>query len=117
MSVSTGAVHSPVKRDTHHQFCGRFELEGKLNFVTLTFSFHNAGLGEIFQRLPGVCPQQRWTKREGGRARLSLRGHGKLIRGQNTTVEMQLVSVFMELLQAVPTKTTPVWVYHLQRGP
>lgn len=47
--------------------------------------------------------------------RVSLLGHGKLIRGQNTTVEIQLVTVFMEPLQAAPTQTSPVWVYHLQR--
>lgn len=45
--------------------------------------------------------------------RVSLLGHGKLIKGQNTAVEIQLVTVFMEPLQAVPTQTSPVWVYHL----
>lgn len=57
------------------------------------------------------------VKREHRLARVNLLGHGKLIRGQNSAVEILLVTVFMEPLQAAPTQTSPVWVYHLQRRP
>lgn len=48
---------------------------------------------------------------------VSLLGHGKLIKGQNSAVEILLVTVFMEPLQAAPTQTSLVWVYHPQRRP
>lgn len=46
------------------------------------------------------------VKKENRLVRVSLLGHGKLIRGQNSAVEMQLVTVFMEPLQAAPTQTS-----------
>lgn len=97
-----------------------FRVGGKPNLVTLHFHFttqvspaSSNSLGVWWY----VFATEVKKKTEHGLVRVSLLGHGKLIKGQNAAVEIQLVTVFMELLQAAPTQTSSVWVYHPQRRP
>lgn len=94
-----------------------FELEGKPNLVTLHFHFTIwcSPSWSNSHRCCDIVFTAEVKKKKKGSA--SLLGHGKLINGQNTAVEIQLVTVFMEPLPVTPTQTSLVWVYQPQRRP
>lgn len=94
MNFNAGPCRSPVKRKTRTiksvDTARLSELEGKPNFVTLHFHFTIRG-----SSARGNSPGVSWCvftaevkkKKEHRLVRVSLLGHGKLIRGQNTAVE------------------------------